>query len=270
MNGQINLGQLQPVKYFLSVAILIGLMFAFVAPDDTLAYGWLVHAVHWQLQTVVPMFFAIAIHFLLSRFGLLRQLNPWATLFITGLLTGLLFAPIGLISDLSLTSEVINESAGAALMDELIAIVPPIIVFWIAVNAPFILGWRVNKVAALGEEISGDSNQELLEDNKTNAAPAFIELIPEEKRGDIILLKSELHYLLVITEQGKSLILYSLKNAISELQNIEGIQPHRSYWVNRAYIVSINKNGREGEIIMDNGTKVPVSRARMREVSEQS
>ena len=265
MNGQIKLGQLRPINYFLSVAGLIGLMFAFVAPDDNLRYGWLGHFIHWQLQTVVPMLFAIAIHFSLSTIGQLRQLNSWVKLSITGVLTGLIFTPIALISDSLLSYEVINESVTLALRDELLVVAPPITVFWVAVNAPFILGWRLNKVEAIIEPVKRESDKEL-----SNSAPAFFELISEEKRGEVILLKSELHYVQVVTKQGRSLILYSLKNAIRELEKVDGLQPHRSYWVSRAHIVSTKKNGREGQIVMSNGMIVPVSRARVQEISELS
>lgn len=271
MNGQINLGQLQPVKYFICVAVIIGFMFAFISPDDDLKYGWLGHAMHWQFQTVMPMLFAILLHHLISRFGLLSSLNAWITISLIGFITGIVFTPIAYISDRILSNEAIVEPLKLALWEECLAITPPILVFWVAVNAPLLLSWRLKKTddsSPIVDSKTGNvaSAYQPPKYDAPQTSPTFYDLVPEDIQGDLILLKSELHYLLVVTEHGKSLILYSLKNAINELHNTDGFQPHRSYWVNKAYIDSIKKNGREGQIIMKNGSKVPVSRQRMQEI----
>lgn len=69
-----------------------------------------------------------------------------------------------------------------------------------------------------------------------------------------------------MTTRGKALVLYSLKNAVNELDHYDGLQPHRSFWVNRAHITAVKKKGREGRITMSNGERIPVSRSRMKEM----
>jgi DNA-binding LytR/AlgR family response regulator len=81
---------------------------------------------------------------------------------------------------------------------------------------------------------------------------------------DIIYLMSELHYIRVVTLKGEMLILYNLKDAISELPvDLIGIQIHRSFWVNLKYIEKIIKKKLQNILILSNGKSVPVSRRRL-------
>lgn len=91
----------------------------------------------------------------------------------------------------------------------------------------------------------------------------FWNLIPEELGSNILLVQSELHYLSVTTDLGKTLILHSLKNALPYLEELDGIQTHRSVWVARCAIKSIKKVGRQGRADLLNGESVPVSRNRV-------
>ena len=84
-----------------------------------------------------------------------------------------------------------------------------------------------------------------------------------------MLLKSELHYLQVVTDQGSSLILYNLGDAIDQLPRPIGVTVHRSYWVAMDAIEKLEKRGRQGELSLRNGQRVPVSRNRMAEVSQR-
>lgn len=257
MNGQKNLADLQPNKYFFTLAVLLGSMFAFVVPDDDLKNGWLLHALHWQIQTVVPMLIAIIAHRLLSNSTLIKKLSPWLKLLLSGTVASLLFTPIALFSDTFFAYEKLTNPYIIELFDEFLAIAPPIIVFWVAINIPFFYGWRLHK-----EDLQNDGHDKNEVKNKHQAN--FYKLIPEEIHGELLFLKSELHYLQVVTNKGKALILYSLKNAISEVQEKDGFQPHRSFWVHRPYITSLEKNGREGRITMSDGTTIPVSRTNMK------
>jgi hypothetical protein len=96
----------------------------------------------------------------------------------------------------------------------------------------------------------------------------FWNLIPEELGSNILLVQSELHYLSVTTDLGKTLILHSLKNALPYLEELDGIQTHRSVWVARCAIKSIKKVGRQGRADLLNGESVPVSRNRVSTVMD--
>ena len=69
--------------------------------------------------------------------------------------------------------------------------------------------------------------------------------------------------MLVVTEKGKDLILYSLKDAIQELDIEDGFQSHRSWWVNPNYVEGFRRAGRQGELTLSTGDAVPVSRSQL-------
>lgn len=96
----------------------------------------------------------------------------------------------------------------------------------------------------------------------------FWDLIPEDLGKNILLVQSELHYLSVTTDRGKTLILHSLKDALPYLKEIEGIQTHRSVWVARCAIRTIKKVGRQGYVDLLHHDGVPVSRNRMSTVMD--
>ena len=80
-------------------------------------------------------------------------------------------------------------------------------------------------------------------------------------------IKAELHYLLVITDKGKALLLYNLKDAIDELGDAVGMQVHRSWWVAANAVATINRTGRQGELVLTDGQLIPVSRNRLKAVT---
>ncbi len=78
--------------------------------------------------------------------------------------------------------------------------------------------------------------------------------------GKIHALKGEDHYVRVIGEDGEQLVLMRLRDAIADLGSAEGVQVHRSWWVASSGIAKVTRAGRTAEIVLKNGTTVPVSR----------
>jgi DNA-binding LytR/AlgR family response regulator len=72
---------------------------------------------------------------------------------------------------------------------------------------------------------------------------------------------SELHYLRIVTTQGETLQLYNLQNAIDELKDLyDGLQTHRSYWVNKAHVDKIIGKASDRKILTKQGHLIPISR----------
>ena len=88
----------------------------------------------------------------------------------------------------------------------------------------------------------------------------FLERIPLKLGRELLLIATEDHYLRVTTPLGHDLILYRLSDAIAELDPALGQQVHRSYWVARKAIASVERDGQRTTLVLTNGTKVPVSR----------
>ncbi len=96
--------------------------------------------------------------------------------------------------------------------------------------------------------------------------PAILDRLQPEKRGALIRLEVQDHYVQVVTTRGHELILMRLADAIREAAPVDGRQVHRSHWVARSGIAALvrepGRNGRSSIETLD-GAVVPVSRAHL-------
>jgi hypothetical protein len=74
-------------------------------------------------------------------------------------------------------------------------------------------------------------------------------------------LQAEDHYVRVYTRDGQALIRMRMRDAVAMLAEEDGVRPHRSWWVARAAIVSLRREGNRTLIQLADGTSVPVSRS---------
>lgn len=98
--------------------------------------------------------------------------------------------------------------------------------------------------------------------------PTFIDRVPKEIGTDVIVLEAQEHYTKVHTRSGTALILYRFGDAMKEMVHTNGLQVHRSFWVNADAIAAVTKLTRTYELTMDTGLKVPVSRSYKVKVDE--
>ena len=253
MNGQFDIGGITPTRYFFPIACLLGLLFAMTSGDQQRPFPLVL--LQWQLQTLLPMALLVGAHvLLLQRVGLAAR-NPWLALALSGLVGASLFAPLALVIEVWLDGEPLQGPLWRELLGEWGGVTPPVVLTWLALNAPWLLGYRLEKA------VPADGSRE------SQAWPAFVELLPAPSRGAPLLLKAELHYLKVVTAEGSGLILYNLADAIDALPADSGIQVHRSYWVAFDAIESLQRQGRQGELVLRDGERVPVSRQRLQATS---
>jgi hypothetical protein len=91
--------------------------------------------------------------------------------------------------------------------------------------------------------------------------PKFLERLPPKLRGaEVWAVEAEDHYLRLHTSKGQDLILLRLADAIAELQGIEGLQVHRSWWVARDAITDAKRGDGRATLTLKDGAEVPVSR----------
>lgn len=250
MYGQLNLGDISIRRYFGWVAVIFGLLFALIDDFPNGILGSLLHLMQWQLQTLVPMALLYFVQSLLAQVKMIITFNPWIQLIFGGVIATIIFVPLAIGIEIAF-GEKIESPVWLEIIHEYTSTAPPIIVSWLAINAPWVFGFRLVREPQ-SEEVSGPSAK----------TPAFYSLIPPDMRGDLIYLEAELHYLAVITTEGRSLILYNLKDAVSELPEGLGVQTHRSYWVALPYVHQLKRIKRQGNLIMSNGDHVPVSRSK--------
>lgn len=87
---------------------------------------------------------------------------------------------------------------------------------------------------------------------------ALLERVRPERRGALLAIKAEGHYLLVYTDAGSDLILYRLSDALLELGAEDGAQVHRSWWVAAR---ALSPQRHRERLVLSNGVEVPVSRS---------
>ncbi|MCY6383092.1 LytTR family DNA-binding domain-containing protein [Hoeflea prorocentri] len=91
-------------------------------------------------------------------------------------------------------------------------------------------------------------------------APQLISRLPPEKRGRLVRLAAQDHYVEVVTTRGRTLVAMRFRDAIAEAMPEPGAQIHRSHWVARHAVSGrCRLNGRV-VLMLANGTKIPVGR----------
>ena len=96
----------------------------------------------------------------------------------------------------------------------------------------------------------------------SQAAPASakpVQLAPQ-LLAQTLCLEMEDHYIRVHTAAGSELVLLPMRQAIEQLSKVDGPRVHRSWWVSRAAVRTIGRNGRAMVLELSNGLKVPVAR----------
>lgn len=88
----------------------------------------------------------------------------------------------------------------------------------------------------------------------------FLQRLPEEKRGPLIRLEAQDHYLLVVTERGSDSLLMRLSDAEKELASA-GLRVHRSHWVALSQVRQHKRDKGRDFLQMRDDTLVPVSRS---------
>lgn len=88
--------------------------------------------------------------------------------------------------------------------------------------------------------------------------PEFFKRLEKVSPDAIAAVEAEDHYVRVHTPETSELIHYRFTDAVNELRGHDGLQVHRSFWVNRAAIDTIVRRGRSFDIVLKGGKRVPV------------
>lgn len=94
----------------------------------------------------------------------------------------------------------------------------------------------------------------------SSGPPDFFRRIPPALGRDLLALEMEDHYLRIHTAVGSDLILMRLRDALAELGSSRGQQVHRSWWVAKNAVASVERDGQKLVLALRNGLKVPVSK----------
>ncbi len=101
-------------------------------------------------------------------------------------------------------------------------------------------------------------------DNPAPPMPArLLERLPADKRGALVSMTVEDHYVRVRTTQGEELLLLRLSDAVEEVGDTRGARVHRSHWAAFDQVREMTRKGDGGLLTMTHGPDIPVSRANM-------
>jgi len=261
-------------RYFFVASFFIAIVFAWLEPEGASGIGVFKGVVFWitQFLILIPLLIFVQ-KFLSTNLSKSSIRNPWLLTMAAGLIGSVIFSPIAFGLDF-LFGIPEDDSTGNIfldVLDELSAIVVPVTVSWIGLNVPWIL-----QLSFIPTPLDNTKKKEAIlvppeksdPDNQSESL-RFPSLVRESIGGELVSMTSELHYVKVRTTVGSGLLLYNLRDAISELNPDSGIQIHRSHWVARSQITKLKKI-KEGYVCeLSSGDVFPVSRRRISEVREK-
>lgn len=127
---------------------------------------------------------------------------------------------------------------------------------WFLANYLF---WRVGGMSRYGVEPPLRQPAAPEPEPEAAAIPVFLEKVREDRRGDLLALNAQGHYLRVITTGGEDLVLHTFGDAVKELGEDNGLRVHRSWWVSRQALANGELESTK-RLRLDGGVEVPVSR----------
>ena len=96
----------------------------------------------------------------------------------------------------------------------------------------------------------------------------FVDRLPPQLGTQLIALEMEDHYVRAHTTLGSELVLMRMRDAVAELDGLEGRQVHRSWWVARDAVRDATRDGRNVRLRLESGIEAPVSRANVPELKQ--
>ena len=99
--------------------------------------------------------------------------------------------------------------------------------------------------------------------------PRLLDRLSFDLRGTLVSMTVQDHYVEVTTSSGTELVLIRFSDAIAETDPVDGLQVHRSHWVNIAEVKSVQRQGGKTALIMTNGQVIPVSRTYLGQIKDR-
>ena len=265
------------------VCVMLIVLFVFIKPEATAGYGFAERLLFWTVHIGLGLA-SIVLASKLLRPALGRAMPLTVAILITGIAGAAMLAPVYLLLEQFAPAGVVEEPDSwldlfaaqgplKSVVAEFLEVTPVFLAAWFAVNLPLLLARPVVKARPPdtpagpggGRAASGqtDTPPQLHDRHRER----FFELIPRALGQDIIAVSSDMHYLHVHTTLGKCMVLGTIRNVASLLEDA-GLLVHRSHWVAHAHVQRIAKRGSVWECVMTNNLRIPVSRRNRAKVTE--
>lgn len=142
-------------------------------------------------------------------------------------------------------------SGGAGLLRLAAYVAPSVIGVTLAVNAFIeVQERRLAEARPLPPAPRGEGGLRLLQGK-----------LPHHLGREIVALRAQDHYLEVTTPKGRCMVLMRLGDAVRDLEGEQGMQVHRSWWINLGHVSRVEKGANGPEVVLTTGERVPVGRS---------
>lgn len=101
------------------------------------------------------------------------------------------------------------------------------------------------------------------EQDEQPARPPILERLPASRRGRLLYMSMQDHYVDVHTDTGHTLVLMRIADAVAETRGVDGLRIHRSHWVAREAVVAARRRDGRLHLEMEDGALLPVSRSHL-------
>ena len=90
--------------------------------------------------------------------------------------------------------------------------------------------------------------------------PALMAVLPLAKRGRILRLRAQDHYVEIVTDRGSTLVAMRFRDAIAQTVPEPGLKVHRSHWIALHAVVGRSTFEKRSGLRLSDGSFVPVGR----------
>lgn len=258
MMARVTPVQMRVAAYESAAVLCVGLLFALTGPYGTFAQAALPERLVYWLAVILLAFAAYrpacaASERLAAHAGLPRWAGWTAAVLLTSLPLTLMVWLASYRHTPSLWPDVWDyvEFYGS--------------VIFIGASLMIVVGLVSARVSATTFEPGPPDGSDLRASPQVQVQPTVPRLcarLPARLGQELVALEMEDHYVRVHTARGSALLLMRMRDAVAELDNVEGAQVHRSWWIARDGVRATERQGRRMQITLTNGLQVPVARER--------
>ncbi len=102
-----------------------------------------------------------------------------------------------------------------------------------------------------------------------NEARMLLQKLSPEKRGKLLAMSAEQHYVRLHTDAGEDLVLMPFSEAITKIPSEHGMRIHRSHWISYDAVQALQSAGKSLSVRLVNDLELPVSRSFSGSVREE-
>jgi len=234
-------------KKLLILALVGGCLALVLEPDHTSGLPIFSAFGLWSTHILFAAALFLAGFWALQRLGVIDPVAAIAS----ALFLPALFAPVSLMLDYGFgkpDEELASaESVFTIYLSEVVAVAP------VALTVALVVAFILHRDAPHHEDRTERASPSL---------KSMIDAVPSSLGNDIIRVHAQDHYVEVVTTQGSAFLTEQFGDCVEKLEQLDGIQCHRSHWVSLAHVKDVVRSGSSYICTLSNGDEVPVSRRR--------